>query len=141
MSDEIKKILVPLDGSENSMRGLNKAISIAKLSGGEVKGIYIRPSAPVFGRNIKPKYSEALTKDEEFLNTAKNIAGENKINFSCHITEVEKPGEFIVKFAEDQNCDLIVIGARGIGTVKEFFFGSVSNYVVHKTQIPILIIK
>jgi nucleotide-binding universal stress UspA family protein len=141
MSDEIKKILVPLDGSENSMRGLNKAISIAKLSGGEIKGVYIRPSAPVFGRNIKPKYSEILTKDEEFLNTAKNIASENKINLSYHITEVEKPGEFIVKFAQDQNCDLIVIGARGIGTVKEFFFGSVSNYVVHKTQIPILIIK
>jgi nucleotide-binding universal stress UspA family protein len=141
MSYEIKKILVPLDGSENSMRGLDKAISIAKLSGSEIKGVYVRPSAPVFGRNIKTKYSDVMTKDEEFLGVAKNRADENQIKLTAHITEVEKPGEFIVKYAEKQNCDLIVIGARGIGTLKEFFFGSVSNYVVHKTQIPILIIK
>ena len=72
MSDEIKKILVPLDGSKNSMRGLDKAISIAKLSGGEIKRLYVQPSAPMFGR-MKPMYSEKFTKDEEFLNLAKKL--------------------------------------------------------------------
>ena len=47
----------------------------------------------------------------------------------------------IVEIAEKKNFDLIVIGSRGRGSAKEIFLGSVSNYVLHKSKKPVLIVK
>ena len=47
----------------------------------------------------------------------------------------------IVEIAEKQNFDLIVIGSRGMGAAKEIFLGSTSNYVLHKSKKPVLIVK
>jgi len=49
----------------------------------------------------------------------------------------------IVKFAHTKKnkFDLIVIGSRGMGSAKEIFLGSTSNYVLHKSKIPVLIVK
>ncbi|KER06505.1 Universal stress protein [Marine Group I thaumarchaeote SCGC AAA799-E16] len=140
MTDKIKKILVALDGSKNSMRGLNSAISLAKPMGAEIKGVYVRPTPPIFGR-MKPMYSEKLTKDEAFLGLAKKNAVKNGVKFSAKITEFQNPGKYIVKLAQDQNFDLIVVGARGMSSAKEIFLGSVSNYIVHKSKIQVLVVK
>jgi len=50
-------------------------------------------------------------------------------------------GNRIVYIAEKKNFDLIVIGSRGRGAAKEIFLGSVSNYVLHKSKKPVLIVK
>jgi nucleotide-binding universal stress UspA family protein len=50
-------------------------------------------------------------------------------------------GSEIINFAQKGKYDIIVIGARGISGVKETFLGSTSNYVLHKSKIPILIVK
>jgi nucleotide-binding universal stress UspA family protein len=47
----------------------------------------------------------------------------------------------IVDVAERKNFDLIVIGSRGMGSAKEIFLGSTSNYVLHKSKKPVLIVK
>jgi nucleotide-binding universal stress UspA family protein len=101
MVDNIKKILVALDGSKNSLRGLNSAISIAKPIGAEIKAVYVRPTPPIFGR-MKPMYSEKLTKDEVFLGLAKKDAEKNGVKFTAKITEFENPGDYIVKLAQKQ---------------------------------------
>ncbi|MEK6965839.1 MAG: universal stress protein, partial [Thermoproteota archaeon] len=49
--------------------------------------------------------------------------------------------EVILDFAKGKKIDLIVMGARGLGSVKEAFLGSVSNAVVHKSKIRVLIVK
>jgi len=53
------------------------------------------------------------------------------------------PGYDIARFANNSKnkIDLIVIGARGLGSAKEIFLGSVSNYVLHKAKKPVLIVK
>ena len=50
-------------------------------------------------------------------------------------------GSEIVKFAKNGKFDMIVIGARGLGGAKEAFLGSTSNYVMHKTAVPVLVVK
>ncbi len=52
-----------------------------------------------------------------------------------------KPGSEILKYAQKNKFDLIVIGARGLGAGKELLLGSVSSYVIHKSKIPVLLIK
>ncbi len=50
-------------------------------------------------------------------------------------------GSEIIKFAKNGKFDMIVIGARGLGGVKEAFLGSTSNHVIHKIAVPILVVK
>lgn len=51
----------------------------------------------------------------------------------------DKPGEGIVRIAEELNADLIVMGTRGEGAIRRTITGSVSDYVLHHTTVPVLI--
>ncbi|MCI4433735.1 MAG: universal stress protein, partial [Nitrosopumilus sp.] len=50
-------------------------------------------------------------------------------------------GPKIINYANNKSFDIIVLGSRGMGSIKEIFFGSTSNYVLHKSKIPVLIVK
>jgi nucleotide-binding universal stress UspA family protein len=51
------------------------------------------------------------------------------------------PGEFIIKTANELEVELIVMGPRGLGVIRKAFLGSVSDYVVSKSPIPVLLYK
>ena len=74
------------------------------------------------------------------LEKAKVRSAQNGILFKNKIAYGDT-GPKIVGFARKNGFDLIVIGSRGRGLVKETFLGSTSNYVVHKSQIPVMICK
>lgn len=57
------------------------------------------------------------------------------------VIEYGDEGSTIVSFAQKNDFDLIVIGSRGMGKLKEVFLGSTSNYVVHSSKIPVTIVK
>ena len=56
------------------------------------------------------------------------------------LTVGTKPGEMIVNHAKDLNADLIVMGCRGVSTLKRTVFGSVSDYVLHHTPVPLTVV-
>lgn len=136
-----QRILVALDGSKNSIRGLNNAIYLARQCQATITGIYVipRPPHPAFR---SPRYPEKprLRGAQNLMDFAKRHSAQNGIVFEQKIVFGDT-GSTIVKFAKDKKFDLIVIGARGRSAVKEVFFGSVSNYVLHKSSIPVLVVK
>ena len=136
-----QKILVALDGSKNSVRGLNEAIYLARQCQAIVTGINVipRPPHPAFRA---PRYPEKprLQNAQSIMDFAKRYCAQNGIMFEQKIVFGDA-GYNIVKFAKDKKFDVIVIGARGMGAIKEAFFGSVSNYVLHKTPLPVLVVK
>lgn len=136
-----QKILVPLDGSKNSIRGLNHAIYLARQCQSMITGIYVieRPPHIAF-RSSKYPEKPRLRDAQSIMDFAKKHCAQNGIMFEGKIVFGE-PEHTIVKFAKDKKYDAIVIGAHGRGAVKEIFFGSVSNYVLHKTTLPIIVIK
>jgi len=141
--NKIKKILVPLDGSKNSIRGLDKAISLARACHGTISALYIKTVPGIYA--IHPLGFMSLnqvTEAKKFLISAKTRAAKKGILLSHKIIGGE-PGFDIVRFAHNKKnkIDMIVIGARGRGLVKEIFLGSVSNYVVHKSKLPVLVVK
>ena len=73
---------------------------------------------------------------------AKMKCEKNEINFESKMI-VGEPGFDIVKFAHNikNKIDLIVIGSRGRGSIREAFLGSVSNHVLHKSKTPVLLVK
>jgi len=141
---QFKNILVPLDGSKNSIRGLNMAIGLARQCQAKIMGICViqRPPHLAFrsARSIQYPEKPLLQDAQSTLEFAQRHCAQNGILFERKITFGD-PGHIIVKFAKDKKFDIIVMGARGRGALKEIFFGSVSNYVLHKSSIPVLIVK
>lgn len=52
-----------------------------------------------------------------------------------------KPGEAIVHAAQEEQAHLIVTGTRGLGTIRRTLVGSVSDYVLHHANVPVLICR
>ncbi|MDH3191216.1 MAG: universal stress protein [Nitrosopumilus sp.] len=138
---KFKKILVPLDGSANANRGLDRAIEIAKESGAEITGFYVFHLPLVAGlKYTKKMHDEAQEKAVKAIGPAMRRAQKAGAVFK-YKTGGGHTGSEIVKHAEKGKYDMIVIGARGMGGAKEAFLGSTSNYVMHKTKIPVLVVK
>jgi len=143
ISTKIKKILVPLDGSKNSLRGLDMAIGLSRKLGSIIIGIcviYAPPRSEFRGTGSVEKGS--IEKIKKFLNVAKTRAAKNGIAFDGKI-QYGDIGYHIVKFAHSKKngIDLIIIGSRGRGTAKEMIFGSISHHVLHASSIPVLVVK
>jgi nucleotide-binding universal stress UspA family protein len=138
---KIKKILVPLDGSKNSMRGLDEAIYIARQCQAIVTGVYI---IPIYPRNLADAimpYQIHLTKEaKKFMSSAKTCAAQKGVLFKSKII-YGSPSSEITDLAKDKKFDLIVIGSRGHGGIKEVFLGSVATAVIHKSKVPVLVVK
>ncbi len=141
MAFKIKRILVPLDGSSNSFRGLDVAIHMARQCHATITGLYVVGIA-------KPRTNEPISSPEKlFLEHAQKImkkaklkAAQQGILFFDRVSYGDEEKR-IVDVAEKKNFDLIVIGSRGMGAAKEIFLGSTSNYVLHKSKKPVLIVK
>ncbi|MFB5620533.1 MAG: universal stress protein [Nitrosopumilus sp.] len=139
---KISKILVPLDGSENSIRGLEMAITLARSCGATLTGIYSIHAPPHSEfRGVGSVEKRLNDKVKKFMEEAKILAAKNGIVFNEKIAKGEI-GYNIIKLAHGKgNFDMIVMGSRGRSSTKEMFFGSVSNYVIHTSKIPVVIVK
>ncbi len=141
--NKIRNILVPIDGSKNSFRGLDDAIELARDFHATITGIYVRHMSGIYPLHPLGFLDPSMVKKaKKFLASAKTRAAKKGIVFRSKIID-GNPRHDIVKYAHTKKhkIDLIVIGARGMGSAKEIFLGSTSHYVVHKSKIPILVVK
>ena len=141
IKQKIGKILVPLDGSQKSIDGLKEAIYIARQCGATITGICILPLYSInLGKLLTPLKNQSLKEAKKLMNQSKRLCAQNGIVFHEKIIFGNQAWE-ITEFANYKKFDLIVMGHRGLGKMKEAFLGSVTNFVVHKSKIPVLIIK
>jgi len=141
MVRKIEKILAPLDGSANLLRGLEKAITFAKQFDAEVTGLYVVHIPAAAAIRISPEMRrKEIRYAESIIREATKMATKNGIVFKPKI-ETGDPGEKIAKTANTGNFDLVVIGSRGRGSTKEMFLGSTSNHVLHKANAPVVVVK
>jgi nucleotide-binding universal stress UspA family protein len=142
----MEKILVPLDGSEHSKRTLVTAIKYAKKSSASITLIHVN-------QLITPKIV-GISDETDYINPAEKINRYAEAELEIAQKEVEKagikvnsvilkgsPGYVIVKYAKDNNYDLIVIGNRGHSALEEILLGSVCHYVVHHAEGSVLVVK
>ena len=138
---QIKKILVPLDGSKNSLRGLDEAIYLARQCQATITGLYVVPMAkPQTSSQISYVEKYHLNNAAQFMTKAKKRSAQNGILFDDKIVYGEE-GPKIINFATSKSYDIIIIGSRGMSPLKEAFLGSTSNFVLHKSKVPVLIVK
>ena len=141
MIKPIKKILVPIDGSKTSFKALNEAIYLARQCGATITGLCIIPLYTInLGKLLTSLKNQSIKEAKKFMADAKTISAQNGVVFNEKIIYGNEVWE-ITEFASYKKFDLIVIGSRGVGQIKEMFLGSVANAVVHKSKVPVFVVK
>ncbi len=124
---KIKKILVPVDGSVNGCKAVDEAIFFAQKCQADLDFVYVAshinkdiPSHIVFDR--------IWEKIPEDTKAAKHV-------------ETGNISKAILRVADAEKSDIIIMGSRGLGLFKGALIGSVSQKVVEEAKIPVMVIK
>ncbi|GGZ74022.1 universal stress protein [Ignatzschineria indica] len=144
MSKQYKTILVPVDGSDASLKALDRAIELAKFY---TSKLVIAHVIDVRSYSLAIAYREPL---EEYAedNAKKILADAEQKAKDAGLTDIatlKKEGSprsvIAKKIAPEVNADLIVMGATGYGMVERMFVGSVSESTVRHSTCDIMIVR
>ncbi len=132
------RILVPLDGSEVSERALPYAISLARRASGEL--VLVRAAlAPLFSTEPVEDQAEETTEAETELRAVADRVRTDGLTVEHHIY-YDDPAPAIVRAAELQNADLIVMSTHGRSGIGRWIYGSVADDVLRSARVPVLLI-
>jgi len=137
-----KKILLASDGSEYSIRACEKAVELAKCqAGAEVTILYVVDgTAAKADATYHWNASDLDRSRREKLEISERKLTEAEVDYSIKILHGD-PGPTIVKYANDERHDLVIIGSRGLNSLQEMVLGSVSHKVAKRADCPVLIVK
>ena len=135
-------ILVALDGSEQSLLALTYAKDIAETHDAKMIMIHAYPNTSDL-RDV-PEYEKLVAQRKNFgqkiLDQARKQLG--GVSFEVEEDLLEGPAaDAILSVAEIRNADLIVLGTRGMSSLKGVIFGSVSNKVMHYAPCPVMVVR
>jgi nucleotide-binding universal stress UspA family protein len=140
----VKKILVPTDGSEHSLRAAEYGISIAKMIGAQIVVVFVVDDVVLdqIAKITAHEVAERELKEDGkgYVNYVVGLAGKEGVNSSSLITE-GRPFEQIVHLAKELNADLIVMGTYGRRGADRILIGSVAERVIEYAPCPVLVIK
>jgi nucleotide-binding universal stress UspA family protein len=146
----IEKILFPIDGSENSQKAFNHVVEIAKNFASTVVIIhaYELPSEiSIIGGRYGNTYASLLNDVEQNLLThgqfiikeAKEQIKDQGLNAETLLVR-GAAGPAIVRAISTENCEMVIMSSKGTGALERFLVGSVSDYVIHHTKAPVLLV-
>ena len=152
-----KKILLPIDGSENSKRAATHAINIIDMTDSTITVLFVvepyYPKLPVLPIATLPSpdddyYIEVREEGEKIIKDFKKELEENQCKGKCkniHLKTLVKEGkphiEILKTIDEEKNVDLVVMGASGRhSALDRITLGSVTERVIREARVPIIII-
>lgn len=134
------KVLIAVDGSEGSWEALRLAGNI--LGAQDDLLLYYSPPAP---RSASASKDVASSVRQSLFDAVANEAAarlpETLRPRIRPIVGTRSPHQGVLACAEEERCDLIVMGARGVGRIASLVLGSVSRAVVHHAKIPVLVAR
>lgn len=135
------RVLVAVDGSDYSEKAFEYALSEAEELGYDITVLKVVPTyAPL--EEIDEAVQEEVNRAEKFTKELKDRADEKGIDVDAKvITDYDDVATAIVKFADEGNYDMIVLGARGRTGLETITLGSVSESVVRRARCPVLIVR
>jgi nucleotide-binding universal stress UspA family protein len=137
------RVLMPIDGSENSLRTVRFVIRKAPLYK-EPLEIHLLNVQHPFPGTISGVHEQAerYHHDEgaKALADARKALDAAGLKYVYHII-VGEAGEVIARFVKDKNIEQVVMGTRGAGSVANMLLGSVATKVLHLVEVPVLLVK
>jgi nucleotide-binding universal stress UspA family protein len=145
MADFLKKILWPTDFSDEALDALSHAEFLADRLGAELVALHVVPDFPASLYNTAVSVKGDLVRR---IDVIKQDAGQRldrlksvrEASFRPVVRE-GNPAKEIVKAAEEENADLIVMGKKGLSALEKLFIGSVANQVLRSAKVPLLLTK
>jgi nucleotide-binding universal stress UspA family protein len=136
----ITKILLPLDGSESSRTTATYAADLAgKVNAEIVLLICYEPLPEVPQAWPYPHTAQDMaTKSEEILDSCSGPVKESGVPYTQLVQE-GRPARTIAEVAEEEGCDLIIMGSTGMGELEGLLLGSVTHKVLHLATCPVLV--
>jgi nucleotide-binding universal stress UspA family protein len=143
-----RNILVPTDGSALSLKAIRRAVQLAKEQKATVTGIYVgaewRPDR--YGEStltgfVSPTQHAAIVKKtaDRYLNAVRKAAAAAGVRCQCKHVLGSYPYEEIVKAAQRNRCDLIVMASHGRRGISRLLLGSETSKVLAHSKIPVLV--
>lgn len=140
----MKKILFPVEGMTVSEKAVAMASEFGQGAGAEIVILHVQP----YGEAISYPYAHlAEPWDEEAFNkVSERIISQALGHFPSGLKVSSRvvsgdPASEILECAGEEGCDLIIMSTHGMGTVKRFLLGSVTNKVVLHSKVPVLVVR
>jgi nucleotide-binding universal stress UspA family protein len=140
------KILVPVDGSKNSLKAIQYAAKLAQdlrsKSSIVVISVHDDSSLSQVASYVGKKEVEnyLIETSETQLKAAQKALAKSKVAHSF-IIEIGHIAETILKVANKEKCDLIVMGSKGRSAIADLLLGSVAQRVTSKAKQPVVLVK
>ncbi|MBN8233889.1 universal stress protein [Halobacillus kuroshimensis] len=139
-----QKILVPIDGSDFSLRALKHAIEIAKAIDAELLllNVQYNYNSPNINRFVSKEQVRRYQQEnaKEVMDEALNVIENQEVTVHTKI-RIGSPDYEIAKEAKESKVYSIVMGSRGLGAIKSKILGSVSFNVLHVASCPVTMVK
>jgi nucleotide-binding universal stress UspA family protein len=145
MTTNIKEILVPVDGSENSVRAARFAMDLARATNAGVRLAYVFPAASVelvgmAGMSRADIEHAAKTSGQRAFDTVNEALAGELVEGIAYETALGDPAEEIIAWTDRDAGTLVVIGRRGLSRMKTLLLGSVSDKVIRHAKCPVTVV-
>ncbi|HEY7081843.1 MAG TPA: universal stress protein [Nitrososphaeraceae archaeon] len=145
---QIRRILVPIDGSKCSLNAARYAVKLAKDENAQLFCIHVNVGLPYGYERAPPNvidqyFNDLEEKTQSWFKEVKDMArNENVEELKTEIlTDVKSIIESIIDYATSKDVDLIVIGTRGRTGLKRFLTGSIASGVVQHAHCSVMIVR
>ena len=137
----LKRILVPIDGAEHSWRALEYACELVSYTRGSL--VVMTVLSGRMKQHIVEFGSDCLyvQMGDEVLDAAHAILSGKNIDCTYLLENDNDIAESILRAVDEQECDGIVLGSRGMGVLEGLFRNSVSSVIVENANVPVTIVK
>lgn len=137
-----KQIIVAIDGSEHSYKAMDHARSIAENMGASLRLVHAFPStSDLLGHEqYDSLVARRTSAGQAILSEARRRLGETAVKVEEELLE-EPAAEAILSAAETWKADLIVMGTRGLGSLRGLLVGSVSSKVIQHAHCPVMVVR
>jgi nucleotide-binding universal stress UspA family protein len=136
----MSRILVGVDGSEHADKAFEFAVYLAMKTGAKLLILHVFEELGTIGYSIN---KEIERDNREMLQRYQGRAKKGLVHTSVDVIESRgtDAAEEILKMANKENIDAIVLGSRGVGETRESLLGSITYKVSHSADRPIIIVR
>lgn len=137
-----KRILLPVDGSPESLSAARYALSHAGGDQTEYVLAHVYDPVPrtIGGEHLERLGQEISTEEDAVMAPYRALFREAGLLFRERLEEGH-PAPVIVRLAAEEGCDLILMGTRALSDLSGLLLGSVSHQVVHEAPCPVLLVR